>query len=78
MTNLTKCSCECRWFFKFAHRLIGPELLDKSCAMLQTMELLHGVLCVINAGLGRKEESLPEGNRAVELRPISKDAVDVR
>jgi TolB-like protein/class 3 adenylate cyclase/Tfp pilus assembly protein PilF len=38
--------------------------------------LLHGVLCVINAGLGKKEEALSEGNRAVALRPISKDAVD--
>ena len=38
--------------------------------------LLHGVLCVIDAGLGAKEESLEEGKRAVELRPIEKDAVD--
>jgi len=38
--------------------------------------LLRGVLSVINAGLGRKEEALSEGKRAVELRPISRDAVD--
>jgi len=38
--------------------------------------LLHGVLCLINAGLGKKEEALAEGQRATELRPISKDAVD--
>ncbi len=38
--------------------------------------LLHGILCVINAGLGRRDEALSEGKRAVELRPISKDAVD--
>lgn len=38
--------------------------------------LLHGILCVINAGLGRREESLSEGHRAVDLRPIGKDAVD--
>jgi TolB-like protein/Tfp pilus assembly protein PilF len=38
--------------------------------------LLHGVLCLINAGLGKKEEALAEGNRAVQLCPISKDAVD--
>ena len=38
--------------------------------------LLHGVLCLINAGLGKKEEALAEGQRATELRPITKDAVD--
>ncbi len=38
--------------------------------------LLHGVLCVINAGLSRREQALSEGRRAVELRPINKDAVD--
>jgi tetratricopeptide (TPR) repeat protein len=38
--------------------------------------LLHGILCLINAGLGKKEEALAEGNRAIELCPISKDAVD--
>ena len=38
--------------------------------------LLHGILCLINAGLGEREESLAEGKRAVELRPIEKDAVD--
>jgi hypothetical protein len=31
---------------------------------------------VIEAGLGAREKSLSEGHRAVELRPISKDAVD--
>jgi TolB-like protein/Flp pilus assembly protein TadD len=40
----------------------------------------HGpVLCVlglIDAGLGRKEEALREGRRAVELCPIEKDAVN--
>ena len=38
--------------------------------------LLHGILSVINAGLGRKEQALSEGRRAVELRPMNKDAVD--
>jgi hypothetical protein len=33
-------------------------------------------LCLVDAGLGRREESLSEGQRAVDLRPISKDAVD--
>lgn len=38
--------------------------------------LLHGILCVIEAGIGAREESLKEGKRAVELRPIEKDAMD--
>jgi len=38
--------------------------------------LLHGILCLINAGLTKKEKALEEGNRAVQLCPISKDAVD--
>jgi TolB-like protein/Tfp pilus assembly protein PilF/predicted Ser/Thr protein kinase len=34
------------------------------------------VLGVIDAALGRKEEALSEGRRAVELLPVEKDAVD--
>ena len=34
------------------------------------------VLGVIDAALGRKEEALREGRRAVELLPMKKDAVD--
>jgi serine/threonine-protein kinase len=34
------------------------------------------VLGVIDAGLGRKEEALSEGRRAVELMPVSKDAIN--
>jgi TolB-like protein/Tfp pilus assembly protein PilF len=33
-------------------------------------------LGLIDAGLGRNEEALREGRRAVELRPLSEDAVD--
>ena len=33
------------------------------------------LLGVIDAGLGRKEEALREGQRACELLPISKDAI---
>ena len=38
-----------------------------------------GTLCVlglIDAGLGRKEEALDEGRRAVELLPVEKDATN--
>ena len=36
----------------------------------------HSKLGVTYAGLGRKEEAIREGRRAVELLPVSKDAVD--
>src|SRR5207247_5319602 len=38
-----------------------------------------GILCVlglIDAALGRKEEALREGRRAVELLPVEKDAIN--
>jgi hypothetical protein len=31
---------------------------------------------LIDAGLGRKEEALREGRRAVELLPVEKDAIN--
>ena len=34
------------------------------------------ILALIDAGLGRKEEALREGRRAVELTPISKDSIN--
>jgi Flp pilus assembly protein TadD len=34
------------------------------------------VLGLIDAGLGRKEEALHEGRRAVELLPVEKDAIN--
>src|SRR5205085_8567388 len=34
------------------------------------------ILGVINAALGRKEEALREGRRAVEIMPIAKDRTD--
>jgi TolB-like protein/Tfp pilus assembly protein PilF len=38
--------------------------------------LLLATLGLIDAGLGRKEEALREGRRAVELRPLTEDALD--
>lgn len=35
-----------------------------------------GVLGLFDSGLGRKEEAIAEGRRAVELLPISKDAIN--
>jgi serine/threonine-protein kinase len=46
--------------------------------MLQAPESYGPALCVrglIDAGLGRKEEALREGRRAVELLPVDKDPV---
>jgi serine/threonine protein kinase/Tfp pilus assembly protein PilF len=46
--------------------------------MLQAPESYGPALCVrglIDAGLGRKEEALREGRRAVELLPVQKDPV---
>jgi tetratricopeptide (TPR) repeat protein len=34
------------------------------------------ILGLIDAGLGRKDDAIREGRRAVELVPISKDAID--
>ena len=36
---------------------------------------LHSLLGISYAGLGRKEEAIREGKRAVELLPVSKDAL---
>jgi TolB-like protein/class 3 adenylate cyclase/Flp pilus assembly protein TadD len=38
--------------------------------------VLLGMLGLIDAGLSRKEEAITQGRRAVELRPISNDALD--
>jgi tetratricopeptide (TPR) repeat protein len=35
-----------------------------------------GILGLIDAGLGRKEEALREGRRAIELAPIAKDSLN--
>ena len=45
---------------------------------IQTQPNYGPTLCVlglIDAGLGRKEEALREGRRAVELLPVEKDAI---
>jgi TolB-like protein/predicted Ser/Thr protein kinase len=47
--------------------------------MIQAQPNYGPALCVlglIDAGLGRKEEALREGRRAVELVPVEKDAID--
>src|SRR5438067_6555057 len=47
--------------------------------ILQAHESYGPPLCVlglIDAGLGRKEEALREGRRALELAPLAKDSLD--
>jgi serine/threonine-protein kinase len=34
------------------------------------------VLALIDAGLGKKEEALREGRRAIELLPVQKDSIN--
>jgi TolB-like protein/class 3 adenylate cyclase/Tfp pilus assembly protein PilF len=38
--------------------------------------LLLGVLCLVNAGLDKRDQALAAGNRAVQVRSIESDAVD--
>ncbi len=64
----------------------GPKARDAfSAARVKTEAKLHdrpddgallAFLGLIDAGLARKKEALAEGRRAVELRPISDDALD--
>jgi serine/threonine-protein kinase len=71
-----------------AYRLMGePELAHASYDSARSIlekELdahpddnhIHSVLGIAYAGLGRKEEAVREGKRAVELSPVSKDEFD--
>jgi serine/threonine-protein kinase len=45
-------------------------------AVAKYFPLVLSQLAVVDAGLGRKQEALREALRAVELRPISRDAVE--
>ena len=45
-------------------------------APILTMLVLYAVLGLIDAALGRKDEALREGRRAVELLPVEKDAIN--
>jgi TolB-like protein/Flp pilus assembly protein TadD len=57
--------------FNAARVKIEPKLHDQP-----DDGVLLATLGLIDAGLSRKEQALAEGRRAVELRPISNDAVD--
>jgi TolB-like protein/Flp pilus assembly protein TadD len=76
------------WFQALIARVGGdaPKARDAfSAARVKTEAKLHdrpndgellALLGLIDAGLSRKKEALAEGRRAVELRPISDDALD--
>lgn len=55
---------------------IAREQQEKVVAEQPSYGPALSVLGVIDAGLGRKEEALSEGRRAVELMPSSKDAIN--
>jgi serine/threonine-protein kinase len=51
-------------------------LLEKRVREHPDNPRFHSFLGIVYAGLGRKEEAIREGKLAVELYPVSKDAVD--
>ena len=51
-------------------------VIEGKLAGRQDDPILLATLGLIDAGLGRKEDAVREGRRAVELRPISEDADD--
>jgi tetratricopeptide (TPR) repeat protein len=51
-------------------------LLEKEVRERPDDPLAHSWLGIVYAGLGRKEEAIHEGKLAVELYPVSKDALD--
>ena len=51
-------------------------ILERESAKEPDDYRLHSALGIAYAGLGRKEEAIREGKRAVELYPISMDALD--
>jgi TolB-like protein/class 3 adenylate cyclase/Tfp pilus assembly protein PilF len=77
---------------KFGEGLVGRMMRDEAIARAaflaardQQQNIVNeqpgfgpplGILGLIDAALGRKEEALAEGRRAVELLPVSKDATN--
>jgi len=70
--------------YRSRHELpLARASFDSARAVLEHMvrqrpddHLYHALLGLAFAGLGRREEAINEGKRAVELIPVSKDAVD--
>ncbi len=53
----------------------AAALLEKKISEVPADPRYHSSLGIVYAGLGRKEEAIREGLKAVELLPVSKDAV---
>ena len=53
----------------------AAKILEKRIAEIPGDPRYHSSLGIAYAGLGRKEEAIKEGLRAVELLPVSKDAL---
>jgi serine/threonine-protein kinase len=53
----------------------AAEVMEKKVAEVPADARYHSALGIAYAGLGRKEEAIREGLKAVELLPVSKDAV---
>ena len=51
------------------------DILEKKVAQFPNNRRFHGALGMAYAGIGRKEEAIKEGIKAVDLLPISKDAL---
>ena len=61
-----------------AHALLSAQRVRSSRESFKLPKATARQLCVlglIDAGLGRKEEALRQGRRAVELLPVEKDAI---
>jgi serine/threonine-protein kinase len=61
-----------------AHAAFAAARLEQE-QLMQTQPDYAPALCVlglIDAGLGRKEDALREGRRAVQLLPVTKDSVN--
>jgi TolB-like protein/Flp pilus assembly protein TadD len=52
------------------------EQLNRNVEADPTNPFLLTALALADVALGRKEESIQEGRRAIEMRPVSEDAVD--
>ena len=56
--------------------LVARDEVEKTVREQPDYGPVYTVLGLIDAGLGRKEEAMREGRRALELLPVSKDAID--
>ena len=77
-TLLAGCTQLARGYPAAAQPLLEQARVEFAAAVEESPLIadVHAYLGLVCAYLGRKEEAIREGRRAVELRPIAKDAVD--